>query len=327
MQIESLWTIIILSIISIILFTYLFLQNRKINSLLEHDNQPIELMASWLQDIRSSLSQNTDLMFRQLDSTNKFVAQRVDHASNLLQSLNQDIGKIHQISQQIQNFEYLLRAPHLRGQVGERILIDLLNQTFPQSHLKFQHKFRNNSKVDALIITSNGNIPIDSKFPMENFIKYQNESEKEKQEQNKKIFFRDIARHIENIAQKYINPSEGTTDFAIMYIPSEKIYYEIITNEKLVLYSEKMNILLVSPNNFYYFLKIILLGLEGERIEEKTTLILQEFNAFEQSLNQAEKELEILTTHMNNAQKSGDRLYQIFIKIDKKVKEVKNWTS
>jgi Fe-S-cluster containining protein len=124
--------------------------------------------------------------------------------------------------------------------------------------------------VDAVIKSNKGIIPIDSKFPIENFRKYHAEKNKEQRKIFKREFLRDSRKHIEDIAKKYIKPEEETVDFALMYIPSEAIYYDLaIQDDDFVSFAEEKKVLIVSPNSFYYFLRIILMGLEGKKIEEK----------------------------------------------------------
>src|SRR5262245_18259415 len=118
----------------------------------------------------------------------------------------------------------------MRGQIGEAVMKDLLGQTLPKQNIHLQYAVTGGEIVDAELKLTQGLIPIDAKFPMENFRKMiKSESDKER-ESNRKLFISDVKKHIDAIANKYIRPQEGTLDFALMYIPSEPVYYEMISN-------------------------------------------------------------------------------------------------
>jgi len=129
--------------------------------------------------------------------------------------------------------EYL-KSPKLRGNIGEQVLGDLIAQMMPKNSFHFQYRFKSGEKVDAVIKTELGILPIDSKFPMENFQKMMTAEQKIDRDKAGKEFVSDVKKHIESISTKYIAAEEGTTDFAIMYVPSESVYYEIVTNSNLM---------------------------------------------------------------------------------------------
>ncbi len=305
--------IIFAAFVLVILLAFLLLiiyQNKKLNVLIrqQESQQPWQVISQWLQEMRSSLERHTQMIQEQLFATNKDIGQRLDNTAHLMRLLNQDLGEIHEIGQQMRDFQHLLRSPKLRGNIGEQILKDLLHQVLPQSQFKLQHRFQNGQSVDAIIKTVNGLIPIDAKFPMENFIKYMSALHTEQEKQFKRDFIRDVKRHIDNISQNYIVPHEGTLDFAVMYVPSEAIFHEIIKHDPLNRYAQEKNVLLVSPNSFYYFLRIILMASEGQRIEEASKRILQLLNGLRQDAQTISGDLRILTTHINNAKNATERL-------------------
>src|SRR5579863_10427021 len=102
---------------------------------------------------------------------------------------------------------------------------------------------------------------------MENFQKMMKAKEKEERETIRKEFTRDIKKHIDTIAKKYILPDEGTMDFALMYVPSESVFYEIVLMDDLVEYARKERVYIVSPTTLYAHLQTILLSFEGRKIE------------------------------------------------------------
>lgn len=220
----------------------------------------------------------------------------------------QELGMVKEIGHQMKDFQDFLKSPKLRGNIGEQILKDLLDQVLPKNNFSLQYQFREGQIVDAIVKTKQGIIPIDSKFPMEIFRKM-NQVRGEEKERASREFVREIKKHIDDIARKYILPQEGTTDFALMYIPSEPVYYEITLNQpELLEYGYGKKIYFVSPNSFYYFLKIIMIGLEGAKIEEASKKILEGLKAIQQESVKFGEELNTLVSHIDHAKNSSDRV-------------------
>ena len=310
------------ALVMLVLFGLIvYLQNKHLKSLLQAQkpDESVNIIGQWMQEMRGSIDRTSGMIQQQLNMTQEAVSSRLDNTAQLMRLLNRDLGQIHEIGQQMRDFQKIFRSPKLRGNVGENILKDLLYQILPKENIKLQHRFRNGQIVDALIITENNSIPIDSKFPLENFSKAQNATNPEEEKLYKREFFRDARRHIDAISQKYIRPEEDTLDFAIMYIPSETIYYETISNDAIMTYARDKNILLISPNNFYYFLKVIMLGLEGKRIEETSRRIIQTLRALRQDASKVTNDIKILNSHINNAKNASERLNSDFLNMVGKI--------
>lgn len=220
----------------------------------------------------------------------------------------QELGRVQEIGHTLKDFQDLLRSPKSRGGVGEQVLKDLLSEVLPKNNFQFQYKFRGGEIVDAIVRTKQGLIPIDSKFPMESFQRYFRATSEEK-ERCQKDFHRDIKKHIDDISRKYIMPHEGTLDYAIMYLPAESVFSEIITcQSELMEYAHNKKIILVSPNTFYYFLKIIMMGMEGAKIEEVSKKIINGLKSIQQESVRFGDELSVLGGHIDNAKKSSERV-------------------
>ena len=231
----------------------------------------------------------------------------------------QELGRVQEIGHTLRDFQDFLRSPKLRGGVGEQVLKDLLSEVLPKNNFQTPYQFRGGEIVDAIIKTKQGLIPIDSKFPLENFQKYLKTQGKEK-ENYLKDFIRDIKKHIDDISRKYILPQEGTLDYAIMYVPAESIFSEITINQLEILeYARAKKILLVSPNTFYYFLKIILMGLEGAKIEEASRKILEGLKAIQQESVKFGDEFSVLTSHIDNAKKASERVANRYLRLSGKI--------
>ena len=175
-----------------------------------------------------------------------------------------------------------------------------LTQCLPLDCFALQYTFKNGEKVDAVIKTSHGLIPVDSKFPISNF-KKMFETEGDERERSKKDFLKDVRIHIKSISQKYILASEGTIDYALMYIPSESVYYEIINDADLYDYASSMRIVPVSPMSFYAYLKVILISFEGQRVQKEAKAILTVLSSMKKDYEKADESLGILNKHISNA--------------------------
>ena len=208
---------------------------------LQKDGQVDENLKGWIEstkqdmdemkrEVRGGLDKNTEALQSQLGASNKAINERLDRAAQFMKTIGDEVGQMRELGKSMKDLQDFLQSPKLRGNVGEQILKDLLNQVLPTANFATQYKFKEGQVVDAIIKTENGLIPIDSKFPMENAKRlFKTESEAEKTVA-KREFAKDVRKHINDIAKKYILPSEGTVDFAIMYVPSEAVYYEVVAN-------------------------------------------------------------------------------------------------
>jgi len=221
------------------------------------------------------------------------------------------------------DFESFFNNPKLRGNLGEQVLSALLEQVLPKENYKLQYSLSQGKKVDAIIKTDKGVIPIDSKFPFENYRKYVRADDKKEKESFFKLYSRDVQTHIDAINEKYIRPGEGTVDFALMYIPSESIYYDTILDEAISKYATDKRVLIVSPNSFYYFLKVILMGLEGKRVEETAKRILDSIKGLQKQSQNFEGELSTLNKHVTNAKNSMDTVNSEYRQIGNQINNIR----
>jgi len=185
-----------------------------------------------------------------------------------------------------------------------------LAQIFPPDYFETQFAFRSGDKVDAVIKLGACMVPVDSKFPLENFKRMLDGATDEEKGRAKKQFVADVKKHVDAIASKYILPDEGTYDFALMYIPAENVYYETIIKDdsmgdrSLSQYALSKKVIPVSPNSFYAYLQAIVLGLKGMKIEEHTKEILQSLTRLQGDFSRFKEEFNILGKHLGHAQAS-----------------------
>lgn len=237
--------------------------------------------------------------------------------------MSQELGKVEEVGRNIKDFQDVLKSPKLRGNLGEQILTDLLEQILPQDNFQTQYQFEEGGTVDAIVKTKQGIIPIDSKFPMEIFRSMKEEENESEKKTKKKKFVREVKKRIDSISKKYILPQEGTVDFALMYVPSEPVYYEITLNvPDLLDYGHKKKVYFVSPNTFYYLLRIIMMGLEGAKIEKASKKILEGLKAVKQTSDKFGNELSTLTSHIEHARTASDRVRSEYEKLAARIENL-----
>lgn len=195
------------------------------------------------------------------DSTNRALRETVESFTRGITSVSENIKQVHESVKTVSSFQDIFKSPKLRGRWGETSLESVLAAYFPKQLFSIQHYFKSGEAVDAALhLPNNLLLPIDSKFNWENFEKMVNAEEEISKDGFCKQFISDVKKKIDEIASKYILPSEGTVDMALMYVPAESVYYEIVHHIKepdIAEYARKKKVVLVSPNTFYVTLSAI----------------------------------------------------------------------
>jgi len=276
-----------------------------------------------MQMLNQNMTSLQNSFQEKLDRTNQSINERLDNAAKVIGLVNRELGQMSQIGQSLQNFQEFLKSPKMRGGLGEQGLADMLGQTFPKELYKIQHKFRNGQIVDAAIKIEAGVVSVDAKFPLENFNRILNAKTDDDRNDARRKFRSDFRVHVNAIAKKYILPDEGTVDFAMMYIPSETVYYELISNENdLHDYAIKSKVIPASPNTFFYYLRTIMLGLQGKRISEMSKQILATLKVIQNESKKFGDNLGILNRHVNNAKSTMDKVDADFTRLSGKIEQV-----
>ncbi len=288
----------------------IWLVNKRLSQLQQKDSE--QGLLEWLKSTQATIdatnkavnealrSQSQDF-HKTLHHSSQAMNERLDNAAKYMSSLSKQIGEMSEIGRSMKDLQEFLKSPKLRGNIGEEVLQDLISQMFPKHSFHLQYTFKSGEKVDAAIKTDAGILPIDSKFPMENF-RQMIASEHENDRNNfKKAFINDVRKHIRDISGKYILPQEGTMDFAIMYIPSEPVYYEVVNEPQLLEYARKARVYVVSPSTLYALLQTILLSYEGKKIETQARQIFRLLHAIQSDYQKTSDHLSILGKHLNNA--------------------------
>ena len=327
----------LLIVISLVVFGFLliiFLINKKLSEI----NKPKtdEALLEWLKTMQSSLeSTNKTLnqalnsssanMIKTLQENSRQLNERLDKAAMAMRDVGKEVGQMNEIGRNMKELQEFLKSPKLRGNIGEQVLKDLITQMFPKNSFNLQYEFKSGEKVDAAIKTEAGILPIDSKFPMENFQKMVKTEGKEK-ELFQKEFIRDVRKHIDAISKKYILPEEGTMDFALMYVPSESVYYEIVNETEIMDYAKRARVYIVSPSTLYAHLQTILLSFEGKRIEERSKEVFVMLRSLQIDYGKVNESLGVLGKHLNNAYSQFNNVTSGFSQIGQKLNSTKQIT-
>lgn len=260
------------------------------------------------QQVSQRLKENADI----LQKSNQTMGERLDTAAKVVSGVTEKLGKmeeankrIYDVGKDIASLQDILRAPKLRGGLGEFFLGDLLAQYFPKSQFSMPYTFRSGEKVDAALhLADKRSVPIDAKFPLENFKKMCDAPEAKDKKIHQKAFVQDVKRRIDEIA-RYILPDEGMVDFALLYIPAENVYYEVIVKDEaedsISSYAFKKRVIPVSPNNFFVYLQTVLMGLRGLQIEESAKEIQEGLVRLKSDFSKFGEDYSVLGSHLTNA--------------------------
>ena len=294
---------------------------------IENKTKTSDELIEWLKDLGQRVENSTNSVDQKLTKNMQMFNTRLDKAAEVISRVQKNIGEFSEIGRSMKDLQDFLSSPKMRGNIGEQILNDLLKQNFPQESFALQYTFNNGSKVDAVLKTSNGLIPIDAKFPMENFRKMLHVDSDIEKKKIKKVFISDVKKHITDISKKYILAEENTVDYAIMYIPSEAIYYEIINDSDLFDYAGTQRVLPVSPMSFFAYMKAILMSFEGQKIQSKAKEILEILRSIKKDYEKIDSSWSILTKHMTNAYNQVSQVSKNLLTLGQKISSTKMLTS
>jgi len=259
------------------------------------------------QSLQQSLISGQDVVNKNL----QFQVQTLERLNTQLGQLQGTSKRIIEVSSDLKSLQQILASPKLRGGFGEWSLEKILSALLPAESFALQYTFRDGKKVDALVKMPQYSVPIDAKFPLENFQKLQKAENETEAKKLRREFLKDVQKHIDKIAESYIKPNEGTLDFAIMFIPAENIYYEAIvkTAEDTINvqdYAMGKKVFPVSPNLLYVYLMTIVMGLHGLQIEKQAAEIRQNLKTINNSFGDFITLWDTLGTHLRNAHGKHD---------------------
>jgi len=295
---------------------------------MQQPDQSALMLQQQLNSLQERLDSFGQSVTQNLQQSTASMNTRLDKAAGVIGDLREKVGQIHEVGKAAQELVNIMRAPKLRGGMGELFLGDLLAQLLPQEHYTMPYRFKSGDVVDAVIRIGPRLVPADAKFPYENFKRVVEAPAETERVAARKQFLRDVKKHVDAIAAKYILPDEGTYDFALMYVPAENVYYETIIKEdvgedrQLFSYALAKRVIPVSPNSFYAYIQTILLGLRGMKVEERAQEILGELSRLRGDFQKIQENFRVLGRHLNNAAGSYSETDKTMTKLDAKLSQI-----
>jgi DNA recombination protein RmuC len=256
----------------------------------------------------AATTQTTTQIHERLGQMTRATTEMIDRAKEL--------GKL----------EQALRPPKARGGFGELLLENLLRDRLPPDAYELQYTFDTGERVDAVIRAGGRLLPVDAKFPLDNFERM-TAAGGEEQRLHEKAFARDVKGHIDAIATKYIRPELGTFDLAFMYLPAEAIHYELVSGKTgaLLAYAHDRRVFPISATTFSAYLQMIVLGLKGMQIEQRAEEVMRYCAALQQEFGKFKEDFDLVGTHLSRAHgkyaDAGKRLDRFETKLDQAADE------
>lgn len=327
-------TIIILGF-GILVGVIIALLTRKKNPEVNNNDSSMQLLLNQINELSRTIDNKlgesqkeiTQSMRYQSTETSRIIADITEKITRLDETNKQVVS----FADQLQNLQDILKNPKQRGILGEYYLETLLKNVMPPGSYQIQYPFPDGTIVDAAVFVKDKIIPIDSKFSLENYNRISETNDKTEKDRLEKIFVNDLKNRIVETS-KYIQPENGTMEFAFMFIPHEAIYYDLLVNkigsvseenENLIQRaSSKYKVIIVSPTSFLAYLQTVLQGLKALQIEESAKDIIKRVGELGSHLRVYEESHQklgnALATTVNHFNKSNNE----FKKIDKDVMRI-----
>ena len=286
-----------------------------------------------LEGINRQVAERLNENVTALRSGSREVNDRIASVQTTFAGLQKQVGEmteqarqLGELSRTISELQNVLSAPKLRGGFGETQLENLLAMVFARDQFATQYRFASGDQPDAVLFFPQGLVAIDSKFPLENFRRIASCPADADKKAARKEFLRDVKKRIDEIATKYIRPSEGTLPFALMYVPAENVYYEAIIRDEdgndLHDYCVQKKVTPVSPNSLYAYLQTIAVGLKSMQINERAASVLREIQSLQIELVNFSDVYGKLGNHLKNAARSYDDSAREFTKVEGRVENL-----
>jgi DNA recombination protein RmuC len=281
----------------------------------------------------SQLADRNAEVDRRLEAMTSTLDRRLESTSKTAGEIHRQLGELGRANEEIlarandlKRLEQALRPPKARGGFGELLLANLLRDRLPPDAYELQYGFRSGERVDA-VIRVDRLVPVDAKFPLDNFERLAEAESDEHRVLAEKAFARDLKIHVDAIADKYIRPDEGTYDFALMYLPSEGVYYELVCGKTgaLLSYAHEKRIFPVSPTTFTSQLQVIALGLKGMQIEQRAHEVMAYCAQLENDFGRFRDDFQVVGKHLGHAQSKYSEAERRLDRFEGKLDRAADW--
>jgi DNA recombination protein RmuC len=270
-----------------------------------------ERLQNLTQQFDTKIGQQTQVIDNKL---NKTVKSQMEDSRELIKDITEEISEVKEtnkdvldITESLEDLESVLKNQKERGALGEAGLELILENMLEPSAFDLQYNFADGDAVDAIIRAKDGIIPVDAKFPLSNYQRLMEAEDDDKRDKIAKQFKRDVKERIKETA-KYIRPDEDTLPFALMYVPAEGVYYDLLVNKvgqasantrNLIEFAQEKNVIIVSPTTMAAYLHTILQGLRAFRIEKNAEQIQEGIESLRKHLKSYEEHHQRLGKNLN----------------------------
>jgi DNA recombination protein RmuC len=269
------------------------------------------MLSQQLEALRAQVTSQLEQGRQASERSSGSVAAQVQGFTKQVTELGESVKHMQESVKGVATFQELFAKPKMRGSFGELSLETILGEYFPRGGYATQYAFSVGLIVDAVLKLPSGQIlPIDSKFSLDNFKNMAETEDAAARSAYRKQFLSDVKKRVDEIATKYILPSENTTDFALMYMPAEAIYYEVIQNSKdddVAEYARKRKVLLTSPNTLYITLTAVLHWYKDAQVQKQTRELMKKIQEVIRDAGVLEKDFSKLGDHLSDASSAFER--------------------
>lgn len=303
---------ILISFVAIIILLLIFILKRSwaANELINKIESSLrEHFLSFQSNIHNELNTTRVEISHSKDLITEHTLKTIETIKEIGSTINKIIQQQEESQKLAQSLKDILQTPKFRGTYSEVILEEMLENVLPKGIWETKYLIEGREQVDAAIRVKDIIIPIDAKFPRDNYLRYIEAPLPDEKNKYWKEYSSDVKKHIKSIKEKYIKPNKGTSDFALMFIPSESIYYETIAEKnylgepsEISKYAFENQVFPVSPNTFYVFLQVILMGLHNLEIRKNTRKLMEKLASLQKSFAQFYENYEKIGKKIEDAQ-------------------------
>jgi DNA recombination protein RmuC len=299
--------------------------------LLKADMQELTKGMGALKDsLQKQLTEQLGTSNKQMQAQFAASAKIIADVTQKLTELDRTNKSVGDVANELKTLQNVLQNPKQRGVLGEYYLDQILKNLLPPGSYELQYKMGTGMTVDAVIKLDDKLLPVDSKFSLENYNRLIDAKEAERPALER-AFKEDLKRRIDETA-KYIQPSKGTLDQALMFIPSEAIYYDLLANKvgaagvsgrNLMQYAAKdKRVTIVGPSTLSAMLQVIVQGLRSMEIQKDTDKIRKNIEQLSRHLISHNGYMQKLGSSLGTTVGHFNTTYKELGKIDKDIVKI-----
>ena len=306
------------------IFRFLKTQNRA-----KEGDQSLLLIQNQINELARTLD-------TKLGESNKALREQFGESAKIIKEITRELTKVGEgqkqvinITDQLKNLQDILKNPKQRGILGEYYLETVLKNVLPPGSFQMQYPFKNGEIVDAAIFYQEKIIPVDSKCSLENYNRILEAKTDDERKRFEDALRADLKNRIDETS-KYIRPTEGTIEFAFMFIPSEALYYDLLINKvgavnarDLVEYAiADKKVFIVSPTSFLAYLQTVIQGLRQAQINKSAEEIRKNIGELSKHLVSYDTFMQKLGNSLGTSVNMYTKAYKEFKKVDKDVMRI-----